>query len=155
MADVEDNEKIARKTTSGTASRKSAKSGISRSTTRASTQEEALTRITSGRHLDDHPLYLGHSYHRDSTDEVFDEETSDDEAELTEKGSNETREPGSSRDVVPEVRDRIEDEIDLEAGLKLKKSKTTKSGKSSRDPNLVSWDGPEDPTNPKNWTFRK
>ncbi len=23
------------------------------------------------------------------------------------------------------------------------------------DPNLVSWDGPDDPTNPQNWTMRK
>lgn len=25
----------------------------------------------------------------------------------------------------------------------------------SKDPNVVSWDGPDDPTNPMNWTMRK
>jgi hypothetical protein len=24
-----------------------------------------------------------------------------------------------------------------------------------RDPNIVTWDGPDDPTNPMNWTMRK
>ncbi|KIN03237.1 hypothetical protein OIDMADRAFT_119124 [Oidiodendron maius Zn] len=27
--------------------------------------------------------------------------------------------------------------------------------KSERDPNLVTWDGPEDPENPKNWSFKR
>jgi hypothetical protein len=27
--------------------------------------------------------------------------------------------------------------------------------KEERDPNIVSWDGPDDPTNPMNWTMRK
>ena len=25
----------------------------------------------------------------------------------------------------------------------------------SPDPNLVDWDGPDDPTNPRNWPFRR
>ncbi|KAK4145643.1 general substrate transporter [Dichotomopilus funicola] len=30
-----------------------------------------------------------------------------------------------------------------------------KDEKTVEDPNIVSWDGPDDPTNPKNWTMRK
>jgi hypothetical protein len=28
-------------------------------------------------------------------------------------------------------------------------------GEGNGDPNIVSWDGPEDPANPMNWTMRK
>lgn len=44
---------------------------------------------------------------------------------------------------IPDERD-----IDLEAGPPLEKKVTTK------DPNLVTFDGPDDPANPKNWTFK-
>lgn len=30
-----------------------------------------------------------------------------------------------------------------------------KDEKPAGDPNIVSWDGPDDPANPKNWTMRK
>lgn len=30
-----------------------------------------------------------------------------------------------------------------------------KGNAESKDPNIVSWDGPDDPTNPMNWTMRK
>jgi hypothetical protein len=56
---------------------------------------------------------------------------------------------------VPEVRDGIEDERDVEAGPKLEKTRTSKSRRSTRDPNLVTWDGPQDTNNPKNWTVSR
>jgi len=35
----------------------------------------------------------------------------------------------------------------------LEKMRTAKSSRSVRDPNLVTWNGPDDPDNPKNWTI--
>ena len=42
---------------------------------------------------------------------------------------------------------------DLEQGLEKKKS--SKSIKHPQDPSLVTWDGPDDPENPKNWTTKR
>jgi hypothetical protein len=33
--------------------------------------------------------------------------------------------------------------------------KQGKEDEEAMDPNIVSWDGPDDPTNPMNWTMRK
>ena len=89
----------------------------------------------------------------------MDTEASDDDVDdgdLTENDSQEAEiEPGSREDTVAEVRDGIEDERDLEAGPKLEKSKTSRSGRSTRDPHLVTWNGPDDPDNPKNWTKKR
>ncbi|KAI9835114.1 MAG: hypothetical protein M1838_005371 [Thelocarpon superellum] len=41
---------------------------------------------------------------------------------------------------------------DVEAGAVLEKHETSRS---RRDPYLVGWEGPDDPANPKNWTFRR
>jgi hypothetical protein len=107
--------------------------------------------------LDDHPLYHGHSYHGEPHEEELDDETSDADSHLTEKDTNESGEieAESSGDIVPEVRDGIEDERDVEAAPKLEKSRTTRSGRSARDPNLVTWSGPDDKENPKNWSARR
>lgn len=53
--------------------------------------------------------------------------------------------------ISPEVIDGIEAEKDVEASPKLKREKTQKSSRSVRDPNLVTWNGHDDPANPKNW----
>ncbi|PPJ50520.1 hypothetical protein CBER1_07744 [Cercospora berteroae] len=37
----------------------------------------------------------------------------------------------------------------------VKRGGSQKQGKGEKDHNLVTWDGPDDPTNPKNWTKRK
>lgn len=153
MADADEERKSTRRNTSGAASRRSGNS-------RASSPHPPLSRLISGRHLDDHPLYHGHRYdgkHQD--EEALDTEASDDDVDdgdLTENDSQEAEiEPGSREDTVAEVRDGIEDERDLEAGPKLEKSKTSRSGRSTRDPNLVTWNGPDDPDNPKNWTKKR
>lgn len=46
---------------------------------------------------------------------------------------------------------------DLDADVEKLGSRLTKkkSTKSIRDPNIVTWDGPDDPSNPKNWTKRR
>jgi len=63
------------------------------------------------------------------------------EASLHEKAKAECLEE------VPEVRDGVLDEHDLESGpAPLEKIET----EPPEDPNLVSWEGPEDPENPKN-----
>lgn len=55
---------------------------------------------------------------------------------------------------VSEVRDGIENRRDLERGeeLDLEKTPTTRT---ARDPNLVTWDGPNDPGNPKQWSMKR
>lgn len=52
-------------------------------------------------------------------------------------------------------------DLDLESGPPtLSRQTTVKSARSAgsqafRDPNLVSWSGPDDPENPKNWTLKR
>ncbi|CAI7619564.1 unnamed protein product [Penicillium bialowiezense] len=43
------------------------------------------------------------------------------------------------------------EEVDLENGS----SEPDATKEPSRDPNIVDWDGPDDPENPFNWTVRK
>jgi hypothetical protein len=117
-----------------------------------------LHRTVSGPfHLDDQAQYRGHRYHdeHEEQEEVISDGSSDDTG-ITEKEEEALDlEQGSSEDIVSEVRDGIEDERDVEANPRLEKSKTSKSGRSTRDPNLVGWEGPDDPENPKNWANRR
>jgi len=54
---------------------------------------------------------------------------------------------------ISEVRDGIETRHDVEiGGAPLEKEATQRS---IRDPDLVTWDGPNDPKNPKLWAFKK
>ncbi|KAK2060985.1 major facilitator superfamily transporter [Colletotrichum caudatum] len=64
-----------------------------------------------------------------------------------------TRSRSLSRTIF-EVRDGIENRRDLEIGPQPESEKTTTS-KAARDPNLVAWDGPNDPGNPKRWSMRR
>ena len=125
----------------------------SRASSRASSPHPGLSRLISGQHLDDHASYHGHGYHRERPDGEAedDEDDSSDDTDLTEKDTHETGiEQESSGDIVPEVRDGIEDQRDVEAGPRLEKSRTSRS---ARDPNLVTWSGPDDKENPKNWSM--
>ncbi|OTA92093.1 hypothetical protein M434DRAFT_329656 [Hypoxylon sp. CO27-5] len=58
---------------------------------------------------------------------------------------------------VSEVWDGIESrrDLDLEQGQPEEKTGTAAIASDPNDPNLVTWAGPEDPENPKNWTFSK
>lgn len=102
-----------------------------------------LERTTSaGYYLDDHASYHGHQYdgNHHSNGESSEDESSDDT--LSKHPSDEENQlEKDDTDIVPEVRDGIEDQRDVEAG-QLEKSKTAKSGRSVRDPNLVTWEGP-------------
>lgn len=112
------------------------------------------SRLDSESHLD----HQGHPSHTEPGRNEGDGEALDDSSDktdLTEKETQDTAELGADEEVVPEVRDGVADEKALEAGLTLEKSRTSKGAKSQRDPNLVTWDSPEDPENPKNWSFKR
>lgn len=148
MADSEKEEKSKRerRNTSGAAS---SRSGASRPPSPA-----PLTRYASGNYIDDQAQYHDHRYHGEREKE--DEEAVDlDDGSMDSEEMEEVSE-GSSESIVPEVRDGIEDQRDVEFGPKLEKLKSERSRKSVRDPNLVGWDGVDDKANPKNWsTSRK
>jgi hypothetical protein len=141
-----------RRGTSGAASRRSSRTGT---TSRPSSPSRQLTRLLSGNHLDDHSHYRHHAHDEEAID---DQESSDDiDLEKDERETDEGLSPTSSEDTAEEAyesRDGIEDRRDIESGPRLQKTKSSKSAK-TRDPNLVTWDGPDDVQNPKNWAFRR
>ncbi|KAL4917692.1 major facilitator superfamily domain-containing protein [Aspergillus aurantiobrunneus] len=101
-----------------------------------------ITRIYSGVHLDDNSVYRG-----DDDDVSADRDPS----------------LGNEKDVhaALEVRSGIvsERDRDLEANRQgstagIEKSRTARSDQ-SQDPKLVTWNGPDDPENPKNWPMKK
>jgi len=55
---------------------------------------------------------------------------------------------------VPEVRMGVPDQRDVEARPQMVKTKSRASSR-NRDPNLVGWDGSDDPENPKNWVMKR
>ncbi|MCJ1393860.1 hypothetical protein MMC18_006736 [Xylographa bjoerkii] len=102
-----------------------------------------LNRILSGQHLDDH----SHYHHRDFEDDGGDSSDSEDTLNENEKDSQVAAE---QKGEVPEETANVQD---LEAGgAQLEKKKTSRSVK---DPNLVTWNGPDDPENPKNWARKR
>lgn len=146
MAEPGHGPKFAAIKSSGAASRRSDGS-------RPTTPE--LSRTTSaGFYLDDHASYHGNGYH--DHHEKPNEDDSSDETDLSKEELGETNdlEKGDTEEIESEVRDGIEDQRDLEAGPRLTKSKSGKSAR-DRDPNLVTWDGPDDKENPKNWSTRR
>ncbi|RDW69360.1 MFS multidrug transporter-like protein [Coleophoma cylindrospora] len=116
-----------------------------------------LTRLTSGNHLDDHSSYRGDPDRdfQNAVDDDDDEESSDG-TEIVEKDIEAARlddeDAGPVSRVVSEVRMGIPDRYDVEANPKLERKRTSRS---IRDPNLVTWEGPSDPANPKNWPIKK
>lgn len=98
-----------------------------------------LHRCLSGNHLDDTSYYTGHPGASEGKTDQDMERDSTIDLEDTDTDGNSS--------ISPEVIDGIEVERDVELG----REKTQKSTKSVRDPNLVTWEGPHDPENPKNW----
>lgn len=150
MTDAEEKPPNSRRDTFGTASRRS--SWTTRTGSHPSSPGRQLNKILSGNHLDDHSHYR---HHLDDDEAVTDEESSSD-VDLEEKDAEEELTPTTCEEVY-ENRDGIEGVRDIEAGPELQETKSRKSIKSakSRDPNLVTWEGPDDVENPKNWTFRR
>ncbi|KAJ5819584.1 hypothetical protein N7474_005175 [Penicillium riverlandense] len=97
-----------------------------------------VDRVYSAPHLDNQSVY-----HSDGEDDI---PATDDEKDI---------------DPALEVRDGVvnEQDTDLEKGkaarTPLEKSQTARSGRSAQDPKLVTWIGPDDPDNPKNWPNKK
>ncbi|KAJ5550609.1 hypothetical protein N7535_001447 [Penicillium sp. DV-2018c] len=91
---------------------------------------DQVDRVYSGRHLNDQSVYHSDGEHEDD---------------------------GTS-DTVQEVRNGVvnERDVDLEKSDPSRPElERTKTGRSSHDSKLVTWDGPGDPDNPKNWSNKK
>ncbi|KAL8806184.1 MAG: hypothetical protein Q9200_005136 [Gallowayella weberi] len=119
--------------------------------TRLSSQNSLprLSRVFSSQHLDDFSTYHG----RDSV--LFDrgevplaDEESDLSEEVVKQNNNELGEKLPEETI--DVRNGVANVRDLEVPLEKKRS-----SKSVKDPKLVTWDGPDDPENPKNWSTRR
>lgn len=113
-----------------------------------------LHQCLSGNHLDDTSYYTGHpGTSQETTDQ--DTEVESIVAEKQEKDEHDENDEDTDTyddaSLSPEVIDGVEVERDVEASPKLEREKTQKSSRSVRDPNLVTWEGPDDPENPKNW----
>ncbi|KZL76422.1 MFS multidrug transporter [Colletotrichum tofieldiae] len=94
--------------------------------------------------------------HTDSSRHSTSSEDSDSSSGHSERvlqSTRTTRSRSLSR-TISEVRDGIENRRDLELGppLGLEKTPTTRT---PRDPNLVTWDAPDDPGNPKQWSMKR
>ena len=145
--------------------RQSDRPSLSRSRSRASRPASPhLRRFYSGHYLDDASTYH-HDHaagHDDSDEEVQYEEEEAEPAESSSTVSREKSEEDEEKekeekeepDTIPEIAGGLPNQRDLESGQPpygqppLVKRETTRSIK---DPNLVTWDGPDDPANPKNW----
>ncbi|PVI06483.1 MFS general substrate transporter [Periconia macrospinosa] len=139
-----------------------AQSGISRTRSRSESSQTStppLHRLLSNQFPDDTSVYHlqdgevidvnnnAGSLHRTSNDS---DTSSDDES--SEKFYSE-RVPQTEGETIEEKPEEVSGDNDIEAQpVTLKK---TKSAKSVRDPNLVTWNGDDDPENPKNWSMRR
>jgi len=147
-----------------------------RSSTQSSRPND-LHRIYSARGFDDHAVYH-HDHHADEGFAGDGDESSEEEHESKDEaggsgdhtrvnsrenppqhgddseGHESYEEEEKEEEEVPEIRMGIPDERDVEARPKITKTKSRASSK-GRDPNLISWDGPDDPENPKNWAMKR
>ncbi|OCK89376.1 MFS general substrate transporter [Cenococcum geophilum 1.58] len=82
-----------------------------------------------------------------------DAESLSDPENISEKDIEKEEEVEEVETPIQEVRAGIRDERDVELGsAQLEKKQSTKS---ARDPNLVTWDSPDDSANPKNWSMKR
>lgn len=142
----------------------------SRPRSRASSRSAPLHRILSSHFPDDHSVYHHEegeglhvdkdaaSLHKTETErraaESSDSESDSSDgtaAEETEKQVDTSEE--HEGDIVQGIRGGIPYERDVERTAPALEK--TKSSKSVKDPNLVTWDGPDDKANPKNWSLRR
>lgn len=97
--------------------------------------------VVAAQHPDNVPTY--DDEHHNTYVPDYDDET-DTSEELRKESDEEAMRHGE--DQVDEVRMGIRNTRDLLPNMEKKQS--------IKDPNLVSWDGPDDPNNPKNWSFK-
>lgn len=146
------------------------RSSRSRSRSRPRRSDNQLHRILSSQFPDDHSVYHhedGEGLHidsdarslhqteterRDATSFSDDDGSTDDVDEKEEAAEDKDEATHKEERMYEEIRGGIPYEHDVEARPTLEEKKSTRS---VRDPNLVSWDGDEDPKNPKCWSMKR
>lgn len=116
----------------------------------------SLQRMYSGNHLDDASHYTHHPGSDEKPPKTSESSNSGDK-NITEAECEEEVRERDSTEVSIENHDGVETERDIEndGPDSLEKVKSTRSRRSAREPNLVGWEGLEDPQNPKNWPTRR
>ena len=118
----------------------------------------SLRHVYSAQHFDDHAAYSRRTSPVDrevpaDSESVYSESGSEHDLENAKTKKHEDRGAKSGEEEVEmEVIDGIQSERDVE---KYPVPDNLSSGKEAKDPNLVTWTGPDDPLNPKNWRMRK
>ncbi|KAJ4340247.1 hypothetical protein N0V95_007541 [Ascochyta clinopodiicola] len=139
----------------------------SRRSSRSRTRHDGppLHRLLSSHHPDDHSVYHhedGDGVHvNDDTSSLHKTETQRRDAESSDDSSVSSAQEKEDADeaahaeetTYEEIRGGIPYEHDVEAAKPELAKK--KSSRSIKDPNLVSWDSPDDPANPKNWSMKR
>lgn len=143
-------------------------SGLSRSRTqsRPRSPDSHLRQIYSAGFYDDQSTYIdAEDLDRSEVavvspgvDDDLSPTSSGEKRDRGDKEGEEEREESESQDFAAGDRkdDRSGENADLEKAT-LKRQQTGKSTRSQRerDPNMVSWNGPDDPDNPKNWPMKR
>lgn len=162
---MDDNERTFAPITSHASRPRSRPRSRSRSLRNIPSLPSSLTNVYSAQAFDDHAIY--HNSRTNSaatspigptepsnepadTDPDIDPDSQDNErasAEIDAEKLEELERP------VSEVRYGIRDERDVEAVAGLEKTLSRKSERTDR--HLVTWAGPDDPNNPKNWTLKR
>ncbi|KAG9591916.1 MFS multidrug transporter-like protein, partial [Aureobasidium melanogenum] len=151
----------ARQFLSRTRSNKSNNSSKSRprSGSRPSRPSSPLERLTSANFIDDHGVYHHHAESDYEQEGVEEEESEHDGSHGLSQQSSSDLDTNKEKRALDEPDEVFlepfgaETALDIEAqsekdAPRLSRKSTSKSVK---DPNLVTWDGPDDPENPKNW----
>ena len=141
--------------------------GRSRTRSRPRSPESHLHQIYSAGFHDDHSTYVDQDHiHRtrsEAASPVNDTESQatspTEKPEEEEKGQEEVEsqyeEPIGEDAGEDAGEDRGGEHADLEKRRTISRQPTNKSTRSQRDPNMVSWNGPDDPENPKNWPLKR
>ncbi|KAK4897034.1 hypothetical protein LTR27_005281 [Elasticomyces elasticus] len=128
------------------------RSSLGRSRSRPANPDAHLHRIYSSGFPDFHGTYLDSTPKREP-------EIQDDHETPEEKDDREALEEVESHHSVHGHDDsNLAGDHDLEKAVSapsLRRQQTNKSGRSVRDPNMISWQGESDPENPKNWETRR
>lgn len=104
--------------------------------------------------MDDHGYYHYHPHDEPHDETALEDDSNSDGIEHDEK-DREDATPDSEASAGAEDGPRLESIIRDEERGPMPKLESKKSSRSIRDPNLVTWDGPDDPANPKNWSMRR
>lgn len=129
------------------------RNSTSRSRSRQSrSHAPVLERFAS--HLDDHGGYVHDHTAGDSDSEHGDDSAAAEEEETSPTDSRDSNDDKDTADEVPTTKEGIAMPEDVEAQRQPPLERTATS-KSKSDPNLVTWDGPDDSENPKNWSTKR